>query len=135
MKKVLILLCAFMISAAFAGPLEQPDEELELITDQRAVAKMLVKSSGKTVAMAVDGLCCPTCGIGVKKNVQKLAFVADKGVKIDPANSMLIVTLKQAGVADQDAIVAAVRKAGYDPVRFYRFADSGAKEIAIPEED
>ena len=134
MKKIVTLLCALLTSTAFAGAPAQTKTEQQLITDQRAAVETLLDANGKTVVVAVNGLCCATCGIGVKKKLQKLDFVAKKGVLLDIENSMAVVTLKDANVVDQAAIVKAVRKAGYEPVRFYQFNGQDAKETAITAE-
>ena len=130
MKKFIVLLCALITSAVFAASPEPRPESEELRADQKQAATSWLVASNK-VAVAVDGLCCATCGIGVKKKVQKLKFVAKKGVKLDVKNAMALITLKEGKSADTDAIVSAIRKAGYDPVRVYHYSEQGPQITVV----
>ncbi|MDM3870466.1 cation transporter [Porticoccus sp. W117] len=133
MKKMTVFICALLTTiSVVAAPEPRPESE-ELRADQQQVATTWLATSNK-VAVAVDGLCCATCGIGVKKKVQKLKFVAKKGVKLDVENAMALITLKDGHSADADAIVAAIRKAGYSPVRVYQYSEQGPQVHIVAKE-
>ena len=134
MKKIVTFICTLMTTAVFAATPALSEEEQEVRASQQQAANTYVVPAGTKVAVAVDGLCCATCGIGVKKKVQKLKFVAKKGVEIDVDHSMAIISLKEANKMDQGAIVAAIRKAGYEPVSIYHWDGSSVKESVIAQE-
>ena len=134
MKKIVTFICALMTTVAVSASAELSRQDQELRANQQKAASTYVVEAGAKVAVAVDGLCCATCGIGVKKKIQKLDFVAKKGVEIDVDNSMAIISLKEANKMDQDAIVTAIRKAGYEPVSFYHWDGCCVKETVIAQE-
>ena len=81
--------------------------------------------------MAVSGMYCPNCAASVKDEVKKLAFVRKDAIQVDGERALLVVKLKKPGVVDRAEIVKAVRQAGYQPVRYYRYADGEAREQVI----
>ena len=132
MKKLTAFICALITTAAFAAAPEPRPEGEELRADQKQAATTWLAGSNK-VAVAVDGLCCATCGICVKKKVQKLKFVAKKGVVLDVKNAMALITLKEGKSADANAIISAIRKAGYDPVRVYLYSKQGPQITVVAQ--
>jgi hypothetical protein len=83
--------------------------------------------------LAVDGMCCRNCGIGIGKKVCTLDFVdteaLPKGIKIDRKNSLLTVALKEGEELDTASLTEAVRKAGYSPVRLYKRGEAGSLQV------
>lgn len=80
--------------------------------------------AGKPIAVAqVNGLVCPSCAIGIRRNTKNLNFVdsnaPQKGVKLDVKNQLVVLSLKPGGKVNAEAFAGAVRLAGFKPVVFY----------------
>lgn len=91
---------------------------------ERDIVKARLAENPDQVILAVNGLCCRTCAVGIGNKVCKLDFVdvttLPKGVKVDRKESLLTVSIKSGKNIDLSSLIEAIRKAGYDPVRFYR---------------
>jgi len=115
---------------------EELDKELE---QERAKAEARLSDNANQVVLAVDGLCCKNCGIGIGNKVCKLGFIdtdaLPKGVKVHRKEALLTVAVKENEPVDFDSLIKAIREAGYDPVRVYERNDDGAlKSTDIPIE-
>ena len=98
-----------------------------LASEKKLVTQRLTEKPD-TVILAVDGMCCRTCAIGIGKKTCLLEFVdtealPPKGVAVDRINSLLTVSVKQGKIIDVASLVKAIRKAGYSPVRFYQLLE------------
>ncbi len=73
MKRILIpamLLVAFAVTSVAAEVSPEVSED-----ERRVAAQELLEKEPKTAVLYVQGLCCPSCAIGIRKKVSKLAFV------------------------------------------------------------
>jgi hypothetical protein len=135
MRLVTIALCCAL--AAIGITVQAQDKAAESAADGLAKERTTVESrlSGQTnqIILAVNGLCCRSCAIGIGKKVCGLDFVdtnsLPRGVKVDRKNSLLTVSVKNSEMIDPEALSQAIRKAGYDPVRIYQNSDDGTLKV------
>ena len=124
MKFTIIALIATALVAVAEGP---------TLEEEKKVATERIETTKNLAVVAVDGLCCKSCAIGVGKKVRKLDFVdlksLDKGIAIDKERFLLEVALKDGKRLDHDEIVKAIRKAGYEPARIYE--RDGEKAVSM----
>ncbi len=69
------------------------------------------ESSPKSATIQVDGLSCPFCAYGLEKHLKKVKGV--EGVDINMKSGKATVTLKSGAQVNDDALSAAVTKAGF----------------------
>ena len=122
-KTLLATLCSFALMFAFVGvsqaqPLpEAPEAERETI------ALELLKKNPNAVLIYAKGLCCQSCGIGVRKKVTQLTFVDqtryNAGVELHPQSQLATIAIKKKRSANGKALGKAIDDAGYDPVNMY----------------
>ena len=100
------------------------DVSPEVSEDVRIIAATArLESERETIVVYAEGLCCPSCAIGVRKMISKLDFVDrsrfNKGVTLDTKTQLVTVALSTSDGVDLDALSKAIDKAGYEPVRAY----------------
>jgi len=122
MHKTLILL--FVFSLGLSGALyceELPAKEL--LAEKSVVQTKLLEESNRLV-LAVNGMCCRNCAIGIGKKVAEVGNVdtkaLPKGIIIDREHGLLTVAVKEGAKIEYSKLFDAIRKAGYDPVRLYQ---------------
>ena len=117
----LFLCCA--LSLVCAPAMSQPHPEASQDVRNTAVVEKLKASRG-TVAVYAQGLCCPSCAIGVRKKVSGLPFVdqgrLEQGIELDPKTQIVTIALKPGSKVDPKALSQAIAEAGYEPVHLYR---------------
>ena len=123
------------VSLVCAPSISQPNPEASQEVRNTAVVEKLKATSG-TVAVYAQGLCCPSCAIGVRKKVSGLPFVdqarLEKGIELDAKTQLVTIALKPGAKVDAKALSKAIVDAGYEPVHLYRL-DGGkliTKKIA-----
>ncbi|PCJ60242.1 MAG: hypothetical protein COA79_08710 [Planctomycetota bacterium] len=154
MKKVIFnfalscLLCSGLCSMAAEKKVETIVDEKKPAVDEESKAfkvalkrSLLIKSSlkknpGYTI-VAVNGLCCNTCAIGIGKKVSKVSAVdkkkLPKGVELDRKNGLLTVAVKKGESIDVAKLASAIRDAGYEPTNAYKLgADGKVSDTVIP---
>jgi copper chaperone CopZ len=114
----LSLVCAPVLAQS-KGPNPEASQE---VRDKAAVAKL--KANSGTVAVYAQGLCCPSCAIGVRKKVSGLPFVdqgrLEKGILLDAKTQLVTIALRPGSKVDTKALSQAIVDAGYEPVHLYR---------------
>lgn len=89
-----------------------------------AAAKEKLNNEPDSVVLYAQGLCCPSCAIGVRKMVSKLDFVDrkrfNKGVELDTKTQLITVAIADSKTADFKSLSEAIYDAGYDPIRSYQ---------------
>lgn len=115
---------------------EELDKELE---KERAKVAAKLSDIANQVVLAVDGLCCKSCGIGIGNKVCKLEFIdtdaLPKGVELHRKDALLTVAVKENEPVDFGSLIKAIREAGYDPIRLYERNDEGVLKLTdIPKE-
>jgi len=80
---------------------------------------------------------CESCGLGVRKKLQKLKFVdtskPQKGIVMDVKSQLVSITLKQGLSADVEAIKKAIKGAGYDPIALYELDGKNLKSVSLQD--
>ena len=122
-KRLLFLGGFAAIALLIAGTAQaQPMPEAPESTRKAAAAEILKKTPDAVLVYA-KGLCCQSCGIGVRKKVGKLNFVDvfrfNTGVELHPQTQLATGAIKKGMKARGKAIGQAIDDAGYDPVNLY----------------
>jgi len=122
MRKILLALsCSFLFlnGALFSEVL--PSKELMA---EKSVVQTKLLSEPNRLVLAVNGMCCRNCAIGIGKKVATVGNIdtkaLPKGISIDRENGLLTVAVKEGAKVEYAKLFDAIRKAGYDPVRMYQ---------------
>ena len=137
MKKIVtsLILTVIATSLSFA---DIRKHATEISTKEREkVALTTLKSEPNTVQVYTKGLICESCGLGVRKKLQKLKFVdtskPQKGIVLNVKSQLVSITLKQGQSADAEAIKKAIKGAGYDPVYLYDLDGKTLKSVSLQD--
>ena len=91
---------------------------------RKTAAVEILKKSPDTVLIYAKGLCCQSCGIGVRKKVGKLSFVDvfryNTGVELHPQTQLATIAIKKGKKANGKSLGEAIDAAGYEPVNLYQ---------------
>ncbi|WIO74107.1 heavy-metal-associated domain-containing protein [Porticoccaceae bacterium LTM1] len=131
MKKIVTVLFSCLLAGIVNASDAMEETPAELLATQRATANELISETSNKVVMTVSGMYCPNCAAGVGDEVKKLDFVIADTVKVDSERALLVVDLKTSGKVDEAALADAVRNAGYQPVRCFRYADGKVNEKMV----
>jgi hypothetical protein len=81
------------------------------------------------LAVHTRGLVCSSCGIGLRIHTSKLEGVdksqLTKGVDLDVKKQLVLVAFKPDVPIDVDGVREAIYNAGYDPVHYYLWTETG----------
>lgn len=128
----LSFLVVLMVSACGSMPTPtQPGQVYEEVNVQtrNAEAKRVLTGSTHKILVYARGLCCPSCSLGVRKTMSRLAFVnsdaANKGIILDAKHQLVHVSVKPGTEVVTADIWQAVDDAGYDPVTIFRYTENG----------
>ena len=93
-----------------------------------AEAKKTLLSSSNISLVYVKGLVCPSCAIGVRKNLSKMKGVDKKrfkdGIDMNPETQLVAIALKDGAELDNKDLIERVVDAGYVAVEEYRMHES-----------
>lgn len=109
------------VSAFALGDDVSPEASEEVRRDS---AREKLTANPSIVVLYAEGLCCPSCAIGVRKKVSRLDYIDrsrfNKGVDLDAKTQLVSVAVNVASnQVDLDTLAQAVVDAGYTPVRTY----------------
>jgi len=137
MKKLLKYLITILAltSSAFA---DEKGHASEITEEARNVSALkALNAYPNTVQIYAKGLVCESCGIGVRKKLQKLKFVdtskPQKGIVMNVQSQLVSVTLKDGVPIDIEAIKKAIKGAGYDPITLYEMDGKKLKSSSLAE--
>ena len=103
-----------------------PVATLEL-RDQAAIG--MVENHPNYLLVHTKGLVCNSCGIGLRIHIGKLDSVdksqLTKGVDLDVEKQFVLVAFKPDTAIDVEGVREAIYNAGYDPVHYYLWTESG----------
>lgn len=120
-KPLFVLLVCLLGSIGVLHCEELPAKEL--LAEKSIVQTKLLAESNRLV-LAVNGMCCRNCAIGIGKKVAEVGNVdtkaLPKGIIIDREHGLLTVAVKEGAKIEYSKLFDAIRKAGYDPVRLYQ---------------
>ena len=98
-------------------------------------AKKTLLNSSKISLIYVKGLVCPSCAIGVRKNLSKMNCVDKKrfkdGIDMDPETQLVTIALKDGGKLDSEDLIERVVDAGYVAVEEYILHESHLDALRI----
>tara|TARA_B110000003_G_scaffold272356_1_gene308081 strand:- start:6742 stop:7131 length:390 start_codon:yes stop_codon:yes gene_type:complete len=93
-----------------------------------AMAKKTLLETTEVSLVYVKGLVCPSCAIGVRKNLSKMKGVDKKrfkdGIDMNPETQLVTIALKNGAKLDSKDLIERVVDAGYTAVEEYRLHDS-----------
>ena len=113
----------------FVSPATFANEDKEEITPEARLkaAKKLLSVSSDISLIYVKGLVCPSCAIGVRKNLSKMKGVDKKrfkdGIDMDADTQLVKIALKDRTLIDNKDLIERVDDAGYDAVEQYKLHD------------
>lgn len=124
MKISLPLLALAALAFSLAGNAQAQAIPEAPEAERQTAALEILKKTPDAVLLYAEGLCCQSCGIGVRKKVGTLDFVDvarfNKGVELHPQTQLATVAIKKGKKAKSAALAAAIDAAGYDPVNLYK---------------
>ena len=123
--KVFLFSTVFFISQFVTADEDKEEARPEVRLEE---AKKTLLNSSKISLIYVKGLVCPSCAIGVRKNLSKLYGVDKKrfkdGIDLDPETQLVTIALKDGAKLDTEDLIERVVDAGYVAVEEYILHDS-----------
>ena len=104
------------------------EDKKEALPEQRLEAAKKVLSDTANISLIyVKGLVCPSCAIGIRKNLSKMLGV-DKtrfkdGIDMDPETQLVTISLKAGVFLDNRDLIELVEDAGYTAIEEYKLHD------------
>jgi len=125
-QTILLLLSTLLISSQIMIANEDKEEARPEV--RLAAAKKTLLSSSNISLVYVKGLVCPSCAIGVRKNLSKMKGVDKKrfkdGIDMNPETQLVAIALKDGAELDNKDLIERVVDAGYVAVEEYRLHES-----------
>ena len=122
-----LLLGSLMVSCVTGGPKAKKLTAAERAEIRMASAERQLRAHPNLVFVYAEGLCCPSCAIGIRKNVRQLDFVdqsrPESGVGLDVKTQLVKVSVKPKHTVDQLKLAKAIDDAGYKPSQYYCLRD------------
>ena len=92
-----------------------------------AAAQKLLLNSADISLIYVKGLVCPSCAIGIRKNLSKMDGVDKKrfrdGIDMDPETQLVTIALKKGVQVEVKEVLERVDDAGYVAIEKYKLHD------------
>ncbi len=92
-----------------------------------AAAKNVLTESSQITLIYVQGLVCPSCAIGIRKNLSKMDGVDvsrfKQGIDINPETQLVTIALLDDVSLDQKDLIERVEDAGYIAIEEYKLHD------------
>ena len=104
------------------------EDKKEALPEQRLEAAKKVLSDTANISLIyVKGLVCPSCAIGIRKNLSKMLGV-DKtrfkdGIDMDPETQLVTISLREGVSLDNKDLIELVEDAGYTAIEEYKLHD------------
>ena len=121
-----LLSCALAFALGSHSYANEEGEEAS-VEVRLAAAQKALKSSSDISLIYVKGLVCPSCAIGVRKNLSKMKGVDKKrfkdGIDMDADTQLVKIALKDKALIDNKDLIERVDDAGYDAVEQYKLHD------------
>ena len=103
------------------------DKEEALPEERLEAAKEVLKSSANISLIYVKGLVCPSCAIGIRKNLSKMLGVDRSrfkdGIDMDPETQLVTISLREGVSLDNKDLIELVEDAGYTAIEEYKLHD------------
>lgn len=123
---ILSLFSTLFFSSQF-GMANEDKEEARPEVRLTAAKKTLLEKTQISL-IYVKGLVCPSCAIGIRKNLSKMKGVDKKrfkdGIDMNPETQLVAIALKDGAELDNKDLIERVVDAGYVAVEEYRLHES-----------
>ena len=128
MKIKSILLSSLLVALTSSFLLANEDKEEARPEVRLAAAKETLLESSEISLVYVKGLVCPSCAIGIRKNLSKMKGVDKKrfkdGIDMNPETQLVSIALKDGAKLNSKDLIERVVDAGYVAVEEYRLHES-----------
>ena len=128
MKIKSIVLSSLLLALTSSFLLANEDKEEARPEVRLAAAKETLLESSKISLVYVKGLVCPSCAIGIRKNLTKMKGVDKKrfkdGIDMNPETQLVSIALKDGAKLNSKDLIERVVDAGYVAVEEYRLHES-----------
>ena len=128
MKIKSILLSSLLVAVTSSFLLANEDKEEARPEVRLVAAKETLLESSKISLVYVKGLVCPSCAIGIRKNLSKMKGVDKKrfkdGIDMNPETQLVSIALKDGAQLNSKDLIERVVDAGYVAVEEYRLHES-----------
>jgi copper chaperone CopZ len=128
MKIKPILLSSLLLALTSSFLLANEDKEEARPEVRLAAAKKALLESSEISLVYVKGLVCPSCAIGIRKNLSKMKGVDKKrfkdGIDMNPETQLVSIALKDGAKLNSKDLIERVVDAGYVAVEEYRLHES-----------
>ena len=125
-QTILLLLSTLLISPQIMIANEDKEEARPEV--RLAAAKETLLESSEISLVYVKGLVCPSCAIGIRKNLSKMKGVDKKrfkdGIDMNPETQLVSIALKDGAKLNSKDLIERVEDAGYVAVEEYRLHES-----------
>ena len=125
-KSILLSSLLFALTSSFL--LANEDKEEARPEVRLAAAKETLLESSEISLVYVKGLVCPSCAIGIRKNLSKMKGVDKKrfkdGIDMNPETQLVSIALKDGAKLNSKDLIERVVDAGYVAVEEYRLHES-----------
>ena len=125
-RLILFLFSTLFFSSHF-GMANEDKEEARPEVRLTAAKKTLLEKTQISL-IYVKGLVCPSCAIGIRKNLSKMKGVDKKrfkdGIDMNPETQLVTIALKDGAELDNKDLIERVVDAGYVAVEEYRLHES-----------
>jgi len=122
-----ILLSSLLVALTSSFLLANEDKEEARPEVRLAAAKKALLESSEISLVYVKGLVCPSCAIGIRKNLSKLKGIDKKrfkdGIDMDPETQLVSIAFKGNFKIDNKDLIERVEDAGYIAVEEYKLHD------------
>ena len=127
MKFRAALLSIVLILSSFYLFAKDDDKAEAPVVVRLAAASKVLKDSSSISLVYVKGLVCPSCAIGVRKNLSKMKGGIKKrfrdGIDMNPETQLVTIALKAGAEIDNKDLIERVEDAGYVAVEEYKLHD------------
>ena len=121
---------AVIVALTLASSFVRADDDKEEARPEvrLAAAKEVLMESANISLLYLRGLVCPSCAIGVRKNLSKMEGVDKKrfkdGIDMNPETQLVTVALKKGASLNSKELLERVEDAGYVLVEEYIIHDN-----------
>lgn len=125
-RSFLLLFSTLFFSSHFV--MANEDKEEARPEERLTAAKKILLEKNQISLIYVKGLVCPSCAIGIRKNLSKMKSVDKKrfkdGIDMNPETQLVTIALKNGAKLDSKDLIERVVDAGYVAVEEYRLHES-----------
>ena len=120
--QILLLLITLFISSNFIVANEDKEEARPEV--RLEAAKKILLDSSSISLIYVEGLVCPSCAIGIRKNLSKMLGVDRSrfkdGIDMNPETQLVTIAFKEGISIDNKDLIDLVEDAGYTAIEEYK---------------